>query len=192
MYDRSRSWVAAWDIDANRFVPLADSVVTEVMLSDGRFALGLDPSPWTREAMFGPRYRDLIAIDVVTGERTRFVERVQFQQGISPTGRYVLYLRGGDYWTYDTRTRRLTNITAGIPASFVNLQDDHTIEEKPPFGNGGWTTGDRSVLLYDRYDIWEVRPDGSAAVNLTSGAADRSRVDEGARRVAPPASCPSW
>jgi hypothetical protein len=25
------------------------------------------------------------------------------------------------------------------------------------YGTGGWTKDDRSVLLYDKYDIWEVR-----------------------------------
>lgn len=175
MFDRSRSWVAAWRIDGNRFLPLADSVVRDVTLSDGRYAIGLDPSPYERERMFGPEYRDLLAIDVTTGARERIAERVQFQSGISPTGRYMLYVRDDDYWTYDTRTKQHTNVTAALPTSFVNLENDHTIEEKPPYGNGGWTSGDRSILLYDRYDIWEVLPDGSAATNLTNGAADRLR-----------------
>ncbi|HEX2166545.1 MAG TPA: prolyl oligopeptidase family serine peptidase [Longimicrobiales bacterium] len=174
-FDRSRSWLAAWRIDSGRFIPLADSAMQQVTLSDGRFAIGLDPSPYARERMFGPEYRDLIAIDVTTGERTRFAEHVQFHYGVSPGGRYMLYVRDGDYIVYDTRSGRETNVTAGLPTSFVNLQDDHTVEEKPPYGTGGWTTGDESVLLYDRYDIWEVRPDGSGAVRLTDGAADRIR-----------------
>jgi dipeptidyl aminopeptidase/acylaminoacyl peptidase len=174
-FDRSRSWVSAWRIADNRFVPLADSAVRDVTLSDGRHALAVDPSPYHRERMFGPEYRDLLVVDMTTGERTRFGARVQFHQGVSPTGRYMLFVRDGHYWTYDTDSKRETNITAGLPASFVNLDNDHTIVEKPPYGTGGWTTGDRSVLLYDKYDIWEVRPDGTGATNLTNGAADRLR-----------------
>ncbi|MBR9989797.1 MAG: S9 family peptidase [Gemmatimonadetes bacterium] len=175
MFDRNRSLLAAWRIADNSFVPLADSVVRDVTLSDGRYAIGLDPSPWERERMFGPLYRDLLAIDVATGERTLFARRIQFQYGVSPTGRYMLFVRDGDYWTWDTRTGREMNITAGVPTSFINLDDDHTIDEKPPYGTGGWTTNDFSVLLYDQYDIWEVRADGSGANNLTNGAADRIR-----------------
>jgi dipeptidyl aminopeptidase/acylaminoacyl peptidase len=175
MFDRNRSLLAAWNLVGDRFIVLADSLLRDVNLSDGRFAIALDPSPYERERMFGPEYRDLFALDVTTGERTRFAERVQFQHGVSPGGRYMLYMRAGDYWTYDTGTRTHTNITAGLATSFVNLNDDHTTDEKPPYGVGGWTTGDRSVLLHDRYDVWEVRPDGSGAVNLTNGAADRIR-----------------
>jgi dipeptidyl aminopeptidase/acylaminoacyl peptidase len=175
MFDRSRSLAAAWNYADGVFLPLADSIVREVTLSDGRFAIGLDPSPYERERLFGPEFRDLVAIDIATGERTRFAERIQFQYGVSPTGRYMLYVRDGDYWTYNTGSRRHVNITAGLGTSFVNLHDDHTTVEKPPYGTGGWTTDDRSVLLHDRYDIWEVRPDGSGAARLTNGARDRVR-----------------
>ena len=175
MFDRNRSLLAAWRIGSNRLIALADSAVRDVTLSDGRYALGLDATPYEREGMFGPHYRDLIAIDVNTGERTRFAQRIQFQFGVSPTGRYMLYVRDGNYWTYDTETRRERNITGGLATSFVNLENDHTIEEKPPYGTGGWTTDDASVLLYDRHDVWEVRPDGSGAVNLTNGAPGRIR-----------------
>ena len=41
-----------------------------------------------------------------------------------------------------------------------------------PYGVGGWTTGDRSIILYDRYDLWEVAPDGSSATRLTRGRED--------------------
>ncbi len=30
----------------------------------------------------------------------------------------------------------------------------------------------RAVLLYDKYDVWRVRPDGSRARRLTRGAED--------------------
>lgn len=173
--DRARSWLAAWHLNGDRFVQLADSAFPDVTLSEGRFAVGLDQRPFDRVRMFGPAYRNVYAVDVQTGTRTRVAERVQFQYGPSTTGRYILYVRDGDYWTYDTSTGRTVNITRGVPATFINLDNDYTIEEKPPFGTGGWTTGDRSVLLYDQYDIWEVRPDGSRAVNLTNGAAERVR-----------------
>jgi hypothetical protein len=35
--------------------------------------------------------------------------------GGSPAGRYLLYYRGGQYWTMDVRTGVHTNITAKLP-----------------------------------------------------------------------------
>jgi dipeptidyl aminopeptidase/acylaminoacyl peptidase len=173
--DRSRSHLVAWHLSADRMARLGDDQVEDVSLSDGRYAIGLDGKPYDRDRMFGPAYRDLYVIDVQTGERKLAAERVQFQQGISPGGRYLLFVRDDHYWTYDVASGRTTSITERIPTSFINLDNDHTIVEKPPYGTGGWTKDDRSVLLYDKYDIWEVRPDGSRAVNLTRGAEERIR-----------------
>ena len=41
----------------------------------------------------------------------------------------------------------------------------------PPSGHGiaGWTDGDASILVYDRYDIWEIKPDGSHPRMITEG-----------------------
>ncbi|CAN5663520.1 prolyl oligopeptidase family serine peptidase [soil metagenome] len=174
--ERNRSMLSAWHLNGDRFVRIATDLAEDATLSGGRMAVVLDGQPYGRDRMFGPVYRDVYTVDVTTGERTRAVERVQYQYGpSSATGRYLLYNRDGDYWTFDTQTGRHTNITKDLPTSFVNLDNDLTISEKPPFGTGGWTTGDRSVLLYDKYDIWEVRPDGSRGVNLTNGASDRIR-----------------
>jgi dipeptidyl aminopeptidase/acylaminoacyl peptidase len=173
--DHSRHMLVAWHLDTDAFVQIGQHPTQDVTTSDGRLAVVLDGRRYGPERMFGPVYHDVYTVDIRTGERTRAVERVQFQYGPSPSGRYLLYVRNGDYWTYDAQTGRHANITRDVPTSFINLANDHTIEEKPPFGTGGWTRDDRSVLLYDRYDIWEVRPDGSRATNLTNGAAERVR-----------------
>lgn len=169
------SRVAVWHVDRGRVMLLGTEDLETISLSDGRYALGLDARRYARERMFGPQLRDLYLIDIATGERALVAERVQYEYGISPGGRYVLYVRAGDFWTFDTRTRTHANITADVPAEFINVGHDYGLENKPPFGTGGWTPDDRSVLLHDRYDVWEVRADGSRATRLTDGAPERIR-----------------
>ena len=72
-------------------------------------------------------------------------------------------------------TRRLVNITKDVPTSFINKESDDTAPHKPPFGVAGWTKDDKAVLLYDKYDIWEVAANGSGARRLTDGAAEKIR-----------------
>jgi dipeptidyl aminopeptidase/acylaminoacyl peptidase len=43
------------------------------------------------------------------------------------------------------------------------------------WGVGGWTRGDRSVLLYDRYDIWEVDPTGTRAARMVTDSVGRKQ-----------------
>jgi hypothetical protein len=33
----------------------------------------------------------------------------------------------------------------------------------------GWTRDGNWVLLYDKYDVWRVGPDGTGAENVTAG-----------------------
>jgi dipeptidyl aminopeptidase/acylaminoacyl peptidase len=58
---------------------------------------------------------------------------------------------------------------------FVNRQDDHPYE-LPAHGSGGWTKDGKSVLLYDRFDVWVVPVEGGVAANLTAGMGAREQV----------------
>jgi dipeptidyl aminopeptidase/acylaminoacyl peptidase len=86
------------------------------------------------------------------------------------------------YWTVDLapggaglQPARPVNITAAVNTSFVDRESDATVEQKPSFGLAGWSRDDRSVLLYDKFDIWEVNAAGAGATRLTSGAAEHVR-----------------
>ena len=174
--DRTASHLTTWHLGPDRVVRLADDNLEEVSLhAGGTAALGFDGTPYDVERMFGPEYRDLVHVDLATGERTRVAERRQWNYGISPGGRYVLYQRDNHYWVHDLRSGTDRNLTEGLETTFVNLLNDHTIVDKPPFGIGGWTEGDGHVLLYDRYDVWAVSPDGRDRRRLTDGAAERMR-----------------
>ena len=48
-------------------------------------------------------------------------------------------------------------------------EDTDTPGTPGPWGSGGWTKDGKSLLLYDRYDIWRVSPDGTGAKNITAG-----------------------
>jgi hypothetical protein len=106
--------------------------------------------------MFGPVFNDIYQIDVTSGTASLIKERVQYSYGPSSSGKYLLYMVGDHYWTYDLKSGKHTNITEGVPTSFVNVDDDHTVDQKPPFRFAGWTEDDGSVLIYDKYDIWTV------------------------------------
>jgi len=58
------------------------------------------------------------------------------------------------------------NLTKLVPASFVDVEDDHNVV-KPPRPALGWTSDSGALLLSDGWDIWKVPVTGSAAVNLT-------------------------
>jgi dipeptidyl aminopeptidase/acylaminoacyl peptidase len=174
--DRERNYLAAWHPVSNKFVEVANDLTEDAsMARRAMLASATDQTPYERERMFGPFYSDLYIVDAGTGQRTKVKEKNQFSFGLSPTGKYLLYLENDHYWVYDVARKTHTNITRNINTSFVNKDDDHTVTQKPPYGVAGWTPNDATVLLNDKYDIWEVSLDGSKATRLTDGAEDAVR-----------------
>jgi dipeptidyl aminopeptidase/acylaminoacyl peptidase len=62
-----------------------------------------------------------------------------------------------------------------VKTSFADTESDSTSPEKPMFGIAGWTANDAAVVLYDKFDLWKVSPDGSTATRLTNGAPEQVR-----------------
>ena len=74
----------------------------------------------------------------------------------------------GDWFTYRVADGTRTDITERLPVKFANQKHD-TPDTAPAIGAVGWTEGDKSVLLNDEYDIWQINPDGSGARMVTNG-----------------------
>lgn len=175
--DLHRTFLAVWHLEREtegEVVVIGTDLTDEArMLEGGRFATETDHDPYRREGMFGRPWDDVYLVDARTGERRPIVERVRYFLGGSATGRYLLWFDGEDYWTYDIRTATKTNLTANLEAVFEDLDHDYPVEVLPPHGVAGWLADDRTVLIYDEYDIWRISPDGSGGTRLTRGAADR-------------------
>ncbi len=174
--DRAKSYLSVWHIDEDRFLRLGTDYDETITLLEGqRHATETDRTPYLVDGMFGRRWFDLDLIDTATGERTRVVDRVRYFSGGSATGERLLYFKDDQYFVYDIAAGTHTDVTSNLPTSFVNEDFDYPVEQKPAWGMAGWAEGDEAVLLYDRYDIWSVRPDGAGALRLTEGTADEIR-----------------
>ena len=170
--DRQRTLLAAWHLEDDRIVQLSDDLATDAVLAEnGRYAINRDASPYDWGTMFGRRYHDAYRVDARTGERSLIEDRVRYSY-LSAGGRYLLIFDGTDYSSIDLATDEERNLTAGLAATFANIEYDTPTDVIPPFGVSGWTDGDDSVLLRDEFDLWRVSLDGSGAERLTRGAED--------------------
>lgn len=174
--DRQRNLLAAWALGTKAPVVLGHDYYEQVVpLKAKNLAYAVSWSSSALDRSWGRFGTSTISlVDTTTGERTKVVDRAddRFVRA-SPDGKYILFYVDGQFSTIDTARRTVTNVTKGIPTSFADRDSDSTDVQRPWFGVGGWTTGDRSVLLYDKYDIWDVPANGSPATKLTDGTAEQ-------------------
>ena len=176
--NRQKDMLAAWHIDRNQLVQLGHGLTEQVHpLKHQHVAYATDWTAYEMERSIGPPAADLYLVNETTGDRTKIQEKVLDDYYIesSPGGKYLIFYQADHYWTVDVASHAVVNVTKNIKAEFVNRESDRTSKQKPPFGVAGWTKNDTSVILYDKFDMWEVAPDGSKAARLTEGAADQLR-----------------
>jgi dipeptidyl aminopeptidase/acylaminoacyl peptidase len=161
-----------------RFVQLATADVPEITLSeDAKVALGASDLPYRQLVSWDRGYEDNYIVSLADGSRRKVLEKSPYGASISPGGQWLLYFNDDDrnYYAIRVADGRSFNLTAKLGVSLVDETWD-TPDEPGPYGTAGWTDGDRSILIYDRYDIWDVLPDGSKARMITSGIGRRGKI----------------
>jgi dipeptidyl aminopeptidase/acylaminoacyl peptidase len=167
--DRNRTFTAAYLIPEHKIVQLGDSAVETVTPSESaQWVMGSDDRQYRPLADYDEHYADAYVIDAATGARTLVATKHRGSMTWSPAGRYLLYFDGKDWNTVSVPDGKKTNLTASLGVKFFN-EDTDTPGTPAAYGNAGWTKDGKSLLIYDRYDIWRVSPDGADAKNITAG-----------------------
>ncbi len=173
--ERNRSYLAVVHLDDNRVVQLATKEVPDVDVGDkgdADIAVGTSDLPYRMLSSWDfPGYNDVYSVNVNSGARSLQLQKLQGSAGLSPGAKYL-------YW-WDNRELAWrvqavdggegVSVSGGIPYPLYN--EDHD-SPYPPFayGSAGWTEGDRELLVYDRYDIWAIDPEGrSSPRSVTEG-----------------------
>ena len=175
--DRQRNLLAAWHLDAKKFVQLGSDFQERVVpIRRQRLAYAVNWSGYAMDRTIGRPAADVYLVDIDTGNRTKLKERIEDQYlQASPGGKYLLYMQADQYWTVDTATKATANISKAAATSFINRESDFTIKQKPTFGLAGWTSNDDAVIVYDKFDAWRLAANGSSAIRLTDGSAEQVR-----------------
>ena len=167
--DRNRSYRAVYDLQTKKFVQLADETMENISPSnDGRYAIGSDNRKYRTISDYDPGFTDYYLVNTADGSRKPLLTKQRSNVSLSPNAKYAIYFDGKDWYSYSVADGSTANLTKNISANFYNEENDQP-STPGSYGIAGWTKDDAYVLIYDRYDVWQVWPDGSNARNLTEG-----------------------
>lgn len=179
--EKKRNFLAVCHLNTKdrKIIRLASEDLPEIRLSDdGQKALGSNPLPYRQLVSWDRSYSDYYLVDIKTGARTKILEKFPSSVSFSPGGNYLIYYDDQvDAWvTYRLADGKKFDLTSRLGVNFFREEWD-TPSEPPAYGLAGWTENDASVLIYDRYDLWEIKPDGSSARVLTGKYGRENKVN---------------
>ena len=154
-----------------KFVQLATAEVPDITLSeDSKISLGSADLAYRQLVSWDQSYEDICVVNVNDGSRKKVLEKTPNGARLSPGGAWLYYFNDTDkaWYAYRIVDAKTFNLTGKLGVSFDQEVWDSP-SEPGPYGTAGWTDGDKSILVYDRYDIWEISPDGAKSRMITNG-----------------------
>jgi dipeptidyl aminopeptidase/acylaminoacyl peptidase len=196
--ERNRSYRALFDLKAQVMVQLATKDVPSVYVdarARGDVAVGTSSLKYaTMRSWEAPGFSDSYLVDLNTGAAQLVLEKVRATASLSPGGAFVTWwdpelLR---QFVMSTTDPVAIDVSDDIPTSLANELHD---TPSPPwsYGVAGWLEGDQALLLYDRFDLWQVDPTGVVPAKCITGEEGRAgqlryravRLDPEARATDP-------
>jgi dipeptidyl aminopeptidase/acylaminoacyl peptidase len=175
--DRDRSYRGVWHIQDHKFVQISDPTLENVSISsNGLYAIGSDDRSYRIRGNYDGGFSDYYLVNTLDGSRKLLLKESQFGVSWSPNAKYAVYFDGKDWNSISIPDGKVTNITSKLKSKFA-VEDYDSPSAAPSYGLGGWTAGDKEVLINDRYDIWAVSPDGSGGKMLTDGTGRREKTE---------------
>jgi len=166
---RDNTWESVYDVKKKRFTQLADEALPDLTLHRrGKVAYANNEWPYAKLGAYENWYSDAWVVNLKSGKRTLAGKKLIGGARISPEGRFLSWFDSKDWWIYSIKSGQKINVTEGLGVRFD--REDHDTPTPPSsYGSGGWTEGDAHFLIYDKYDIWAVSPDGKKRYCLTEG-----------------------
>ncbi len=174
-----KNYLARYDFDKKEVVQLGSENLNRVIPTlegDGDiFYSSSDSGNRVAKQWQGFTVNDLYAINPLNGNYTLITKNWKGRTYPSYTGKYLLMYneKKKGYYLYNSINNRIIPFATDI--KFALYEEDNDVPDDPqPYGIVKWTEGDRSVLLYDKYDVWKVDAEAKGkSIAITNGRKDK-------------------
>ena len=179
--DLKKTSLACYNIKSGDIVQLGSESITKIQLFDknnASLALGSSSLPYQMEESWNSWFRDYYIVDTQTGNSKLILSKKNKNVSISPAQKYIYWYEASDstWYAKGLKNNKIHNLTASI--GFAIYRESHDSPSDPsPYGIVGWTKGDASILIQDRYDIWKIDPLGKKKnVCITRGYGRKNNI----------------
>jgi dipeptidyl aminopeptidase/acylaminoacyl peptidase len=173
--ENKRSYTAVYHINKNKWIQLTDSTMESLRTGykgNPELALGFTSRPYNKLISWdSDLYRDYYIVDLCSGERKMICQQCYTNLYTSPDVENAVYYSPEDstWYALNFKNNEWHELTNNSDNAFYN--EEHDTPGLPGhYGIAGFTKNSGSVLIYDKYDIWEADLKNIGEIeNLTSG-----------------------
>ncbi|MEN9549159.1 MAG: hypothetical protein RIR12_1750 [Bacteroidota bacterium] len=161
---REENFLAVYNLENKTINQLGSKAIPQVLQTndgDGDTFVGItDAGKRIASQWEGGTKKDIYAIDVNTGNKKLVKENLYGQVYPSSTGKYIMWYdrKARHYFVWDGEATK--NISSKIKYPLYQ-EDWDTPDEPMNYGVMGWYDDEKTVLIYDRFDIWKIDVTGS-------------------------------
>lgn len=169
--------IVAWQMEKGVLNQITDKDLPFIQL-DANLQYAITSNPLEYEPQF--KYngdRDYYINNLETGDKRLFLKAASGEPSdlvASPNGRYLLYFKKYQWWSYNLKSKKHTLLTNGIKL-LETEDDDANVKAGSPSRIACFANKDREVYIYDEFDLWKIKTDGSAAERITKGREANTR-----------------
>ncbi len=180
--EQNRSYLAVtYPKAGRRVIPLADEQLPDTRLTedaDNTYVLATTDVGRRIETQWRTgAFQDIYIVSTIDGTRKQVAEQIRGRVSISPTGDYIVWFNrtDGNWYSHDIQTGKTAQLNVDLPVSFAD-EDNDAPDDPSDYGIAGWSEDDEEIFIYDKYDIWAFRPDGSERRLVTNGVGRSSQI----------------
>ncbi len=178
--DKKKSYLAVVNLNDRKLVQLGSSEVPEAELvgeGNAEFVIGTSNLRYSHQHWDWNPKEDVYLISTRDGSKKLLKEKVQGNARISPEGKFLYWFSNPDtaWFAHDIAQNKTIQLTNNKAVKFADEEDDHP-DFPNPYGLAGWSKDDDKILIYDRYDIWQIDPKNPVSpIRLTNGRSNKTQ-----------------
>ncbi|MDD4599007.1 MAG: prolyl oligopeptidase family serine peptidase [Lentimicrobiaceae bacterium] len=179
--DKKKTFLSVYNLKEKKITLLGNDSIDYVdagFRGDGTMALGYANSPYQLQSSWtGRRLRDIYLIDKLSGNRKLLLKAHEGPVSLSNNGKYLAWYALSDSLWHTMTIKDGKQTTHKVKN--INFYDElNDVPGLPgPEGYAGWTKDERYFIVYDRFDLWSLSPDGKQEpVNITLGNGREKKI----------------
>ncbi len=173
--EKKRSYDCIYNTKTNKIIQIENLELPEVDFDrhlENKLSIGTNDRNYQLASNWeGHDYSDIYIVNLETGSSEKVLEKLNAFVNLSPYSNYGYWYSPPDsiWYSLNLKTKKIQQLTFADEIHCFDELNDRPMDARS-YGIATWVAKDESLIIYDRFDLWQIDPEGSSnPIRLTHG-----------------------